>query len=182
MPGKTVTVDEQRLAAFEEDGWVVLPDVLGPAEVDEALGALAAAAEASEARGIPTRMDYLDPGGRNTRVYDLIEYSPVFARLVTHPHVIPYVARLLDDDLAVSNFSANVALPGSRSMNPHNDQSTVMPEPWTTRYTMNAIWCLHDTDEGNGATRYLPGSHRDDCPVQARIVALQPPWRRVAHG
>jgi ectoine hydroxylase-related dioxygenase (phytanoyl-CoA dioxygenase family) len=25
---------------------------------------------------------------------------------------------------------------------------------------MNAIWCLDDVDEGNGATRYLPGSHR----------------------
>lgn len=26
---------------------------------------------------------------------------------------------------------------------------------------------------------YLPGTHRDDCPVQARILALDPPWRRV---
>lgn len=23
---------------------------------------------------------------------------------------------------------------------------------------------------------YLPGAHRDDCPVQARILALNPPW------
>lgn len=105
-------------------------------------------------------MDYLDPGGNNVRVYDLIEYNPVFADLVAHPAVIPYVTHLLDGDLSVSNFSANIALPGSRSMNAHNDQSTVMPEPWPTRFTMNAIWCLDDTDEANGATRYLPGSHR----------------------
>lgn len=25
---------------------------------------------------------------------------------------------------------------------------------------------------------YLPGAHRDDCPVQARILALSPPWMR----
>ena len=25
---------------------------------------------------------------------------------------------------------------------------------------------------------YLPGTHRDDCPVQARIAALDPPWMR----
>ena len=35
-------------------------------------------------------------------------------------------------------------------MNAHNDQSTVMPEPWTIRYTMNAIWCLDDVEEANG--------------------------------
>jgi ectoine hydroxylase-related dioxygenase (phytanoyl-CoA dioxygenase family) len=87
----------------------------------------------------------------------------VFAELIVHRAVIPYVLHLLDDDLSVSNFSANIALPGSRSMNAHNDQSTVMPEPWSTRFTMNAIWCLDDTDEDNGATRYLPDSHRISC-------------------
>jgi ectoine hydroxylase-related dioxygenase (phytanoyl-CoA dioxygenase family) len=163
VPENAVTVDDEVIHAFERDGWAVLPDVLDAPTVAHARTALTDAATASEARGIPTRMDYLDPGGRNVRVYDLIEYSPVFADLVTHPAVVPYVARLLDGDLAVSNFSANIALPGSRSMNAHNDQSTVMPEPWTTRFTMNAIWCLDDTDEANGATRYLPGSHRLTC-------------------
>ncbi|MGC3871842.1 DNA-3-methyladenine glycosylase I [Halomonas sp. GXIMD04776] len=26
------------------------------------------------------------------------------------------------------------------------------------------------------STGYLPGAHRDDCPVQARILASHPPW------
>lgn len=156
-------VDEAIVSAFERDGWVVLPAVLSPREVSHARAELVVAAEASRRRGIPTRMDYLDPGGKNVRVYDLIEYSSVFAELIVHPAVIPYVLHLLDDDLSVSNFSANIALPGSRSMNSHNDQSTVMPEPWPTRFTMNAIWCLDDTDEDNGATRYLPESHRISC-------------------
>jgi fumagillin biosynthesis dioxygenase len=177
MSAEAATVDEQVLSAFEDDGWVVLPDVIDQAEVDRARTALTRAAAASEARGIPTRMDYLDPGGRNVRVYDLIEYDPLFADLVTHPTVIPYVSRLLDGDLSVSNFSANVALPGSQPMNAHNDQSTVMPEPWSTRFTMNAIWCLHDTDEENGATRYLPGSHRlsrfTDVPADP-MVGMRP--------
>ncbi len=158
-----VEIDPQVVEAFERDGWALLPAVLDQQAVGEARAALLAAAAASQARGIPTRMDYLDPGGNNIRVYDLIEYHPVFAELVAHPAVIPYVSELLDHDLSVSNFSANIALPASRSMNAHNDQSTVMPEPWATRYTMNAIWCLDDVDEANGATRYLPGSHRFTC-------------------
>lgn len=158
-----ILVDRAQLEAFERDGWVVLPDVLDGDAVHETRAALERAADESEARGIPTRMDYLDPGGNNIRVYDLIEYDPVFADLVAHRGVIAHVTELLDGDISVSNFSANIALPGSRSMNAHNDQSTVMPEPWTVRYTMNAIWCLDDTDEDNGATRYLPGSHRFTC-------------------
>ena len=56
--------------------------------------------------------------------------------------------------------AARVALPGSQSMNAHNDQSTLHPEPWNDLWCLNVIWCLDDVDEGNGATRYLPGSHR----------------------
>jgi hypothetical protein len=156
-------VDEGIVGTFEREGWAVLPAVLPPAEVARARAALVAAEAASEARGVPTRMDYLDPGAQNIRVYDLLEYDPVFLELIVHPAVLPYVSRLLDGDVAISNFSANTALPGSRSMNAHNDQSTVMPEPWTARYTMNAIWCLDDTEEANGATRFLPGSHRYTC-------------------
>ena len=156
-------IDGSLIEAFERDGWAVLPDVLSPEQVAEARAALVGAAAASEARGIPTRMDYLDPGAQNIRIYDLLEYHPVFVELIAHPVVIAHVAHLLDGDLSISNFSANIALPGSRSMNAHNDQSTVMPEPWPTRFTMNAIWCLDDTYEANGATRYLPGSHRYTC-------------------
>jgi hypothetical protein len=151
------------VAELDEQGWAILPGVLTPREVEGARDALVRAAEASEARGIPTRMDYLDPGGCNVRVYDLIEYDPVFAQLAEHPTVVPFVSAALDHDVSLSNFSANIALPGSRSMNAHNDQSTVVPEPWTTRWTMNAIWCLDDVDEANGATRHLPGSHRFTC-------------------
>lgn len=167
---------------LDEQGWSILPAVLSPSEAADARAALVRAAEASEARGIPTRMDYLDPGGNNVRIYDLIEYEPVFAELAEHPAVVPHVSAALDHDVALSNFSANIALPGSRSMNAHNDQSTVAPEPWTERWTMNAIWCLDDVDEGNGATRYLPGSHRFTCfaEVPDDPKAAMVPWEAPA--
>lgn len=155
-----VVLDPAHLRSFDESGWVVLPDVVPPAVVDRARAALVAAADACDDAGYPTRIDALDPGGRNIRVYDLIAHDLVFAELAAQPLVLAYVDALLGTAAHLSNFSANIALPGSGSMNVHNDQSTLMPEPWLERWSMNAIWCLDDVDGENGATRYLPGSHR----------------------
>lgn len=153
------TSHEDVLERFWSRGWAVIPDVLSVAEVEAARSALIDAAAASEAQGMPVRLEALDPGGRNIRVYDLVAHAKVFADLAAHPAVLPAVEAILGDDVILSNFTANTALPGSGSMNAHCDQSTVMPEPWAATWAMNAIWCLHDTDEENGATRYLPGSH-----------------------
>ena len=76
----------------------------------------------------------------------------------------------------ISNFTANIALPGSGPMNLHADQALLVPPPWTQPWAMNIIWCLDDVHEGNGATRYLPGSHRfttaDDVPEDAADKTL----------
>ncbi len=43
----------------------------------------------------------------------------------------------------------------------------------TFRFTGGEI-----TNEFLMSLGYLPGTHREDCPVYARIAALDPPWRR----
>jgi ectoine hydroxylase-related dioxygenase (phytanoyl-CoA dioxygenase family) len=67
---------------------------------------------------------------------------------------------VLGDDILVSNFTANIAKPGSGSMALHSDQSLVVPEPWGAPWAVNIIWCLSDVYFENGATLYIPGSHR----------------------
>jgi hypothetical protein len=168
-----MVVDPIQLERFCEEGFCVIPSVLETSEVDRARRASVVASEAAAAAGYPTVMEALDPGGRNVRAPDLLPYDDVFAELALHPAVVPYVTALLTDDWMLSNFTGNNALPGSGSMNPHNDQSTLMPEPWTELWCLNAIWCLDDVDEGNGATRYLPRSHRyrrfSEVPADPRV-------------
>jgi ectoine hydroxylase-related dioxygenase (phytanoyl-CoA dioxygenase family) len=153
-------VDPRLVEAVHTDGFCILPDVLAPDEVARVRAAALRASERAAATGYPVVMEALDPGGRNVRMPDLPAYDPVFVDLAVHPGVTPYVTALLSDDWLFSNFSGNNALPGSRSMNAHNDQSTLHPEPWTDLWALNVVWCLDDVDEENGATRYLPGSHR----------------------
>ena len=70
------------------------------------------------------------------------------------------VRSLMGETFLISNFTANIARPGSKSMALHSDQSLVMPQPWVHPWAMNIIWCLTDVTFENGATLFIPGSHR----------------------
>ena len=153
---------------LEHSGFCVVPGVLDAEQVFTVRQRLLAAARVFEASGASTFMPELDPNAHNVRVFNLIGLDAVFRRLILHPTALEYVKRLLGEHYMVSNFTANIALPGSGSMPIHSDLGFVAPAPWLAPHSMNIIWCLDDVDELNGATRYIPDSHRfqnlDDLP------------------
>ncbi len=160
---------------------VWLPDVLSPARTAEVRERLLAAAAESRRRGAPTHIPQLDPNDRNVRVFDLLDLDPVFLELIAHPVALELVQAVLGDGYMISNFTANIALPGSGSMPLHSDQALVVPEPWLAPWSMNVIWCLDDVHEANGATRYVAGSHRCarygelPCGTRSATVPFQAP-------
>jgi ectoine hydroxylase-related dioxygenase (phytanoyl-CoA dioxygenase family) len=145
---------------LQDEGWCVLPDVLTPERAAEAEARLWAAAEESRRRGIDTFMPVLDPNASNVRVFYLLELDAVFRELIQHPTAVDLVRSLLGETFLISNFTANIARPGSQTMALHSDQSLVVPEPWVQPWAMNIIWCLTDVTFENGATLFIPGSHR----------------------
>lgn len=157
---------------LRDEGCCILRGVLSPQALHEARAALDGAVEGSRRRGIPTHTQMLDPNAANVRVYNLPEFSSVFVDLLRHPVALEMTASVLGPHFLVSNFTANIALPGSGSMNLHADQALVIPPPWNEPWALNVIWCLDDVHERNGATRYVPGSHRyrtfEDVPADAR--------------
>lgn len=146
-------------AKLRADGWCVVRDVLTPAETRDALDRLWKAAEESRRRGVDTYMPVLDPNPSNIRVFNLLDIDPVFRDLIRHPRALELVRSLLGEAFLISNFTANIARPGARSMALHSDQALVTPEPWLHPWAMNIIWCLTDVRFENGATLFLPGSH-----------------------
>lgn len=167
---------------LDADGVAVIPDVLSREEARHALDRLWVASRASTSRGIPTHIVGLDPNDSNVRVFNLVDLDPLFADLLQHPVAEAVVGRLLGDDYIVSNFTANIARPGSKSMAVHSDLSFVMPEPWTAPHTVNVIWCLTDVHADNGATLHLPGSHRitSRAEVPADVVERMVPFEASA--
>jgi ectoine hydroxylase-related dioxygenase (phytanoyl-CoA dioxygenase family) len=153
------------------DGWCVIPEVIDPDQTRTALRRLWEGAKASERRGVSTYMPVLDPNASNVRVFYLLEQDALFRDLIRHPVALALVRSLLGDPFLISNFTANIARPGSESMALHSDQSLVVPEPWIQPWSINIIWCLTDVSFENGATLHIPGSHlwrtRQDVPANA---------------
>jgi hypothetical protein len=145
---------------LETVGHAVIPGVLSEEESDKLVQILWDSSAESERRGLPSHVPGLDPNPSNVRVFNLVDLDPAFGELLAHPTADSVVSTYLGDDYIVSNFSANIARPGSRSMAFHSDQALVAPEPWTSPWSMNLIWCLCDLRLENGATLQVPGSHR----------------------
>jgi ectoine hydroxylase-related dioxygenase (phytanoyl-CoA dioxygenase family) len=152
-----LTEFKQNLA---DEGWCVIPDVLGPEITATALGRLHIAAKASRKVGVSTFMPVIDPNASNVRVFFLLEHDAIFRELIRHPVAVEIVQSVLGRDFLISNFTANIARPGSLSMALHSDQSIVVPQPWIEPWAMNIIWCLSDAHYENGATMFIPGSHK----------------------
>src|SRR5581483_7467690 len=142
-----------------ENGFCIVPDILTANEAAKVRDRLWRASEEYERRGNPLHLS-IDRNASNVRVFKLLELDAIFRDLIQHPVGIALVTELLGTNFLISNFTANIALPGSKSMRCHSDQGIVVPEPWLAPWSINIIWCLNDVHEKNGATLYLPGSHR----------------------
>ncbi len=165
------TTDMRR--QIEEQGFCIVENALSCDELERVREALERGVEVARQVMGGTHIATLDPNDRNIRVNNLPAIDPVFIELLMREDALSAVAAAIGDDYIISNFTANIALPGSGSMNLHSDQALVIPGPWHHPWAMNVIWCLDDVDERNGATRYLPGSHRFTTPEEVPENALE---------
>jgi fumagillin biosynthesis dioxygenase len=166
---------------LDEQGFAIVEGVLTRSQAGALKSRLWEIARRLAEAGISTHTPIIDPNAQNVRVYDLPERDPAFLRLVSDEAVLRAVEACLGPDPIVSNFSANIARPGARAMHMHSDMALVMPGPWRECWALNLIWCLDDIEEANGATRYLPASHRytelADLPAdaEAQMRAFEAP-------
>lgn len=161
----------ERCGQLEREGWCVIPGVISRGEAAAAHARVWSVIEANRRHGITTELAGVDPNDRNVRALNLIEGDPLFREMIRHPTALEMVRAVIGPDFCISNFTANIALPGSGSMPLHSDQSFVAPQPWAAPWSVNIIWCLTDVHAANGATCFIPGSHhwrtRGDVPADA---------------
>lgn len=176
-----VNDSEQLGRQLSHEGYCILPGLLSPEDLQTARMALAEAVATLQHTGQSIFTAAIDPNAANVRVYNLPACGQIFIDLLQHPLALQLLRQLLGQNFLVSNFTANIALPGSGSMRLHSDQALVIPPPWMQPWAANVIWCLDDVHERNGATRFVAGSHRyqrfEDVPADAlsRTRAFEAP-------
>ena len=171
----------QILEEVDENGFCVVPGMLSADALASVRAAFGDAIEKIKQRGLVAFDPRLDPNPHNIRVNNLPDMDPLFIDLLRDPTALAIARALLGDTALVSNFTANVALPGSGSMSIHSDQALIVPEPWSETWVLNVIWCLDDVRAENGGTLYVPGSHRfrsrEDVPqnLEGQLRAFEAP-------
>jgi len=156
----TADIDEAE-SDLREHGICLLSGVLDSGQLLDVREALYRAARQDEARGVRQSGFALDYGAGNQRVWNVLSRDPVFVDLVEHPVALRLVRAVIGWPALLGNLSANIALPGAQAGVLHADQ-TFVTEPWPPQEPqgVNLAWCLDDFTEANGATRFVPGSHR----------------------
>jgi ectoine hydroxylase-related dioxygenase (phytanoyl-CoA dioxygenase family) len=155
-PCQTVAFDDEAItSALEHDGFTVVDGVLEPARV---------ARMKAELDGIlastPTgRNDF--EGFSTRRIYRLFGKTRIFDDLAVHPVMLGVLDRILGH----SQLSAPTGIqigPGEPAQILHRDDSIYpLPQPHQ-EVVLNTMWAFDDFTVDNGATRFIPGSHRWD--------------------
>lgn len=155
-------------------GWVRIPSLLSKEEAARALGRLWMAKATVEAEGEETYLQFLDSNPSKIRVFYLMTADKIFRDLISQPTAIEMFKSMLGDGFLISNFTANIARPGSQSMALHSDQSIVFPNPWQDVWALTVIWCLTDITKENGETLYIPGSNKVSGAIKSPNTECSP--------
>lgn len=148
---------DARAKEIEEQGYTILEGVIEPDFVDaihEDLHRL------EEDLGI-VPADNLFEGRKTVRIYNLLVYGELYEKIPVHENVLPLVERVLDSGCLVSSLSSIAICPEEDPQPLHaDDQLIPIPRPHVP-IVCNTMWAITDFTDANGATRIVPGSHKD---------------------
>ena len=142
------------VAAIREQGFVVVPDLVPPADLDVMRRALAPHLDAQ----LFGRNDF--EGHRTQRVYSLVGVAPIFADLVEHPRVLAICDAFLEPNYLLTASQAIQILPGETPQPFHTDDTFYRIARPRDAVSLSTIIAIDAFTRENGATQVVPGSHR----------------------
>jgi hypothetical protein len=152
-------------AALDELGFCVIPGPVAPA----AMPRLQAAYDAAVAQADPADVGI---GRTTTRVSDLVNAGAEFDDVYTWPPVLHACSQVIGRPFRLSSMHARTVRSGAAGQELHVD----IPRSSDAWPMVGLILMVDDFRADNGATRFVPGSHRWLDAPEARGVDLQGPY------
>lgn len=143
---------KQSLENLEQDGYVVIPDLLSSAtlaQIRSKVGPLL---------GHKGR-NYFE-GELTQRIYSVISKTFVCNGMVEHPFILALLDSIFNPGYLLSQLQVINILPGEKQQPLHVDDGFYrIPRP---RPPLGAatVWAIDDFNEENGSTVVIPGSHK----------------------
>ena len=148
------------LREVEDQGYTMLESVIDDDLLD-AVGEELLRIE-HEHRIAPSRNDF--EGHKTVRIYNLLAHGAPFSQIPIHASVLPVVEGVLDEGCLVSSLSSISIGAGEKPQPIHSDDQLIALSRPHAPIICNTMWALTDFTEANGATRIVPGSHKDPNP------------------
>jgi ectoine hydroxylase-related dioxygenase (phytanoyl-CoA dioxygenase family) len=134
---------------LDERGFVILPDVVGAESMERLATAYTQAM--TSATGGDIRV-----GSTSTKVSDLVNRGPAFDDLYVFPPLLEACCHVIGRPFKLSSFHARTLRPHAHAQELHVDVRRRSAD-WPL---LGFILMVDDFRPDNGATRFVPGSHR----------------------
>lgn len=140
---------------LDEEGWLALPGLMD-AQLLRVLRARVE--ELFEEEGAAAGSEFkLEPGAR--RLANLVNKGSIFEKVILTPEVLETMEHVLGSRFKLSSLNVRSADPRTGTGQPLHADSGALADS-EGYWVCNSVWMLDEFTPENGATRFVPGSHR----------------------
>jgi hypothetical protein len=140
---------------LDDEGWLALPGLMSPPLLQALRDRIE---ELFEQEGASAGSEFkMEPGAR--RLANLVNKGRIFEGVILTPEVLDCMAQVLGPRFKLSSLNVRSADPHSDSGQPLHADSGALADT-EGFWVANSVWMIDDFTPENGATRFVPGSHR----------------------